>query len=87
MANVFHVFCALFLLSQEELHSLDTKIDEIHTLFDFDKSGGLNRVELECLFQACVEGLASQEGCPIGRQRCSRLLWRASRLHRHVVHL
>ncbi|KAH8044302.1 hypothetical protein JL722_14780 [Aureococcus anophagefferens] len=43
MANVFHVFCALFLLSQEELHSLDTKIDEIHTLFDFDKSGGLNR--------------------------------------------
>ncbi|KAH8076806.1 hypothetical protein JL721_832 [Aureococcus anophagefferens] len=62
MANVFHVFCALFLLSQEELHSLDTKIDEIHTLFDFDKSGGLNRVELECLFQACVEGLARATG-------------------------
>ena len=62
MANVFHVFCALYLLSQEELHSLDTKIDEIHSLFDFDESGGLNRVELECLFQACVEGLARATG-------------------------
>lgn len=62
VANVFHVFCALYLLSQEELHTMDTKINEIHSLFDFDESGGLNRVELECLFQACVEGLARATG-------------------------
>ena len=65
VANVFHVFCALYLLCQEELYGVDDKLRAIYKLFDFDSSGGLNRVELECLFQACAVGVATATGTPV----------------------
>lgn len=61
-ANVFHVFCALFLLCQEELQGLDAKVGAIYRIFDFDGSGALNQVELECLLQACAAGLCRATG-------------------------
>lgn len=64
-ANVFHVFCALFLLCQEQLHGMDSKIEGIYKLFDFDGSGALNKVEVECLLQACATGLARATGSQV----------------------
>ena len=60
--NVFEVFCALYLLSSEELRGMDAKIASIFKLFDFDASGKLDSVELEVLVQACVKGIARATG-------------------------
>lgn len=74
-ANVFHVFCALFLLCQEQLHGMDSKIEGIYNLFDFDGSGALNKVEVECLLQACSAGLAQATGSQvsIGQEQIERM--------------
>ncbi|KAJ1461555.1 hypothetical protein M885DRAFT_456917 [Pelagophyceae sp. CCMP2097] len=64
VCNVFQVFCALFLLCDEPLQGLDGKIHAIFDLFDFDQSDALNKVEVVCLFQSCVEGLARATSTP-----------------------
>ena len=61
-ANVLHVFCALYLLSAEELHGLDGKVAALVPLFDLDRSGGLSRGELEALFHGVVQGLSRATG-------------------------
>ena len=55
--RVFHVFAASYLFSQEEFKGLDSKVEALFGLFDFDDNNSLNRVEMEMLFECVTEAI------------------------------
>lgn len=55
--RVFHVFAAAYLFSTEQFKGLDSKVEALFGLFDFDNNNCLNRVEMEMLFECVTEAI------------------------------
>jgi len=74
--RVFQVFAASYIFSQEEFRGLDSKIDALFELFDFDGNKRLNRVEMEMLFECVTEAIHSVTATNHPNPGCETILTR-----------
>ena len=55
--RVFQTFAAAYIFSEDETKGLDSKVEALFGLFDFDNNNCLNRVEMEMLFECVTEAI------------------------------